>query len=341
MTTADALSPLTSAPAGHAGPDRLLILPPTERRTGTPYADAHADPAGAVRETGGVMVANSDQEPDGDGSATALVLLLPLPVEQVEAALAANPGIGWVQLPFAGIERYVPLIRSRPDIIWTSAKGTYAPPVAEHALMLTLALLRELPTRMRATSWGQAAGSTLNGMDCVIVGGGGIAREYLRLLKSWDTHVTVVRRTADDVPGADRTVTQEELDHVLPGAGVVMLAAAATDLTRGMIGAKQLELMDPEAVLVNIARGTLVDTDALVTALAAGSIRGAGLDVTEPEPLPDGHPLWTEPRCIITPHTADTPEMCIPLLNARIGRNLAARAAGQPLEGLVDAVAGY
>jgi phosphoglycerate dehydrogenase-like enzyme len=341
MTTADAQSSLTSARAGHAGPDRVLILPSADSRVGTPYADAHAGPARATRQAGGAVVANSAQDPDGDGSATALVLVRPIPVEQVEAALAAHPGISWVQLPFAGIEPYVPLIRSRSDITWTSAKGTYAPPVAEHALMLTLALLRDLPSRIRATNWTPAGGSTLNGMDCVIVGGGGIAREYLRLLKAWDTHVTVVRRNEDDVPGADRTVTQEQLDEVLPGAGVVMVAAAATDLTRGMIGARQLELMDPAAVLVNIARGTLVDADALVAALAAGSIRGAGLDVTDPEPLPEGHPLWTEPRCIITPHTADTPEMCIPLLDARIGRNLASRAAGRPLEGLVDPVAGY
>ena len=341
MTTADAASQLSPAPAGHTGPDRVLILPPTDQRAGTPYADAHDGPIRAARQAGGGVVANSSREPDGDGSATALVLVRPIPVEQVEAALAANPGISWVQFPFAGIERYVPLIRSRSDITWSSAKGTYAPPVAEHALMLTLALLRDLPTRIRATGWGAAGGSTLNGMDCVIVGGGGIAREYLRLLKAWDTRVTIVRRNAGDVPGADRTVAQDRLDEVLPGAGVVMLAAAATDLTRGMIGSRQLELMAPDAVLVNVARGTLVDSDALVTALGEGSIRGAGLDVTDPEPLPEGHPLWTEPRCIITPHTADTPEMCIPLLDARIRRNLAARAAGGPLEGLVDPVGGY
>ncbi|MDI3331302.1 MAG: D-isomer specific 2-hydroxyacid dehydrogenase family protein [Micrococcus sp.] len=341
MTTADATTPLSPAPAGHTGADRLLILPPTDQRAGTPYARAHAGPARAVLEAGGAVVANSAQEPVGDGSATALVLVRPIPVDEVEAALDANLGITWVQLPFAGIEPYVPLIRSRSGISWTSAKGTYAPPVAEHALMLTLALLRELPTRIRATSWAPAGGSTLNGMDCVVIGGGGIAREYLRLLKAWDTRVTIVRRTAGDVPGADRTVTQERLDEVLPGAGVVMVAAAATDLTRGMIGARQLELMDPDAVLVNVARGTLVDTDALVAALAAGSLRGAGLDVTDPEPLPEGHPLWTEPRCIITPHTADTPEMCIPLLDARIGRNLAARSTGGALEGLVDPAGGY
>ena len=341
MTTAETPSPSSPAPAGPSGPDRLLILPAREQRAGTPYADAHGGPERAAQQIGGAVVENSAGRSTGDGSATALVLVQPLPAAQVEAALAANPAIGWVQLPFAGIEPYVPLIRSRTDVTWTSAKGTYAPPVAEHALMLTLALLRELPRRVRATSWGTAAGRTLNGMDCVVVGGGGIAREYLRLLKSWDTRVTIVRRTPGEVPGADRTVTQEHLDEVLPGAGVVMVAAAATDLTRGMIGARQLDLMDPEAVLVNIARGTLVDTDALVHALASGSIHGAGLDVTDPEPLPEGHPLWAEPRCIITPHTADTPQMCIPLLDARIARNLTARVQGRPLEGLVDPVGGY
>ena len=111
-----------------------------------------------------------------------------------------------------------------------------------------------------------------------------------------------------------------------------------------MFGTEQFELMNDRAVLVNIARGSLIDTDALVTALAQRKIRSAGLDVTDPEPLPDGHPLWVEPNCIITPHTADTPEMVIPLLNERIVRNLVALAAGgtpDTLEGLIDVEAGY
>ncbi|GAA1116251.1 D-isomer specific 2-hydroxyacid dehydrogenase family protein [Citricoccus alkalitolerans] len=323
------------------GPDRVLFYPPTEVRQDGPYREAHAGPAQAATDVGGSVVPSDADAPYGDGSATALVMVYPVPVEDVEAILAANPSLGWIQLPFAGIERYVPLIRQRTDIQWTSAKGVYAPPVAEHALALTLALLRDLPERVRATGWAPGSGTTLNGLNCVVVGGGGIAREYLRLLKTWDTTVTMVRRTGDEVPGADRTVTQERLDEVLPDADVVMIAAAATDETRGMIGAQQLELMDPTAILINIARGTLVDTDALVAALASGSIRGAGLDVTDPEPLPDGHPLWAEPRCLITPHTADTPQMCIPLINARSERNLAARAEGSALEGRVDADAGY
>jgi phosphoglycerate dehydrogenase-like enzyme len=321
--------------------DRVLFYPPADARQETPYRDAHLEPAQAVADVGATVVPNDAAAPYGDGTATAVVMVHPVSVAEVEGFLAANPAVDWVQLPFAGIERFVPLMRTRPDIEWTSAKGVFAPPVAEHALMLTLALLRDLPTRVRATSWGTGGGTTLNGLNCLIIGGGGIAREYLRLLKTWDTTVTVVRRTAGDVPGADRTVTQDRLDEVLPGASVVMIAAAATEETRGMIAARQLELMDEDAVLVNIARGPLVDTDALVEALAAGSIRGAGLDVTDPEPLPDGHPLWAEPRCLITPHTADTPEMCIPLVNARTSRNLAFRARQSALEGLVDPESGY
>lgn len=322
-------------------PDRVLFYPPADTRSDGPYREAHVEPAQATADVGAVVVPNDAQTPYGDGSATVLVMVFPVSVDEVRALLTANPGISWVQLPFAGIERYVPTMREHREITWTSAKGVYAPPVAEHALTLTLALLRDLPERVRATSWGAGGGTTLNGLHAVVLGGGGIAREYLRLLKTWDTTVTMVRRSAGEVPGADRTVTQDQLDEVLPGADVVMVAAAATDETRGMIGARQLELMDEHAILVNIARGTLVDTEALVQALAAGSIRAAGLDVTDPEPLPDGHPLWAEPRCLVTPHTADTPQMCIPLINARTVRNLSARAAGQPLEGQVDADAGY
>lgn len=341
MTTTP--DPHTAQPSSDArpAPERLLILPAAADLAGTPYELARTGPEQAVAAVGGEVVPTTAGNPHGDGSATALVMVRPIPVDDVAAALAANPHVSWVQFPFAGIEAYVPLVRSRPDVVWTSAKGSYAPPVAEHALLLTLALLRNLPERIRAVSWGVAAGRSLNGLSAVVVGGGGIAREYIRLLRSWDVTVTAVRRRAGEVPGADRTVRTGQLDEVLPGAQVVMIAAAATDETRGMIGARQLELMGEDTVLVNIARGALVDTDAVVRALAEGRIHGYATDVTDPEPLPDGHPLWAQERAIVTPHTADTPEMCIPLLDGRIERNLRARAEGRGLEGLVDAEGGY
>ena len=137
-------SPDPQTPHENRTPDRVLILPTSEELQGTPYERARSRPEEAVAAVGGQVVPNSSGEPTGDGTATALVLVKPIPVDAVSAALVANPHIGWVQFPFAGIEDYIPLVRSRPDIVWTSAKGTYAPPVAEHALLLTLALLLSL-----------------------------------------------------------------------------------------------------------------------------------------------------------------------------------------------------
>jgi len=120
-----------------------------------------------------------------------------------------------------------------------------------------------------------------------------------------------------------------------------VLALALTPETTGIIGAAELAAMGSGAWLVNVARGRHVDTDALVAALRDGVIAGAALDVTDPEPLPDGHALWDLDNCIVTPHTADTIEMVVPLLADRIRKNVRLLAAGEPLEGLVDASAGY
>lgn len=317
---------------------RIVILPVQSDRDGTPYEAAHEQTVTTAESLGFSIV-----EPD-DGDATAIVVVRMIDSAIIEDTLADNPGITWVQLPYAGVETFLPVARKYPDVTFTSAKGSYAPPVAEHALALTLALLRHLPERIRATSWGASYGSTLDGANVVIVGGGGIGQELVRLFSTWQTTITVVRRSTDPVPGADRTVTSERLNSVLPEADVVVVAAAATAETNQMFTAEQFDLMGAQAVLVNIARGSLINTDDLVETLANHQIRGAGLDVTAPEPLPDGHPLWAEPNCIITPHTADTAEMVIPLLDERIVRNLNSLADGKTpdtLEGLVDVDAGY
>ena len=131
------------------------------------------------------------------------------------------------------------------------------------------------------------------------------------------------------------------LHAALADALVVVLALALTPETTGIIGSAELAVMGEASWLVNVARGRHVDTDALVSALVEGSIGGAALDVTDPEPLPDGHPLWGRADCIITPHTADTIEMVVPLLAERIRTNVARLAAGDQLVGQVDPVAGY
>ena len=264
--------------------------------------------------------------------------------DELRAAIDDHPGIAVVQLPSAGVDAYVETMRAsaRDGLVFTSAKGAYSAPVAEHALALTLATLRSLQVRARASSWEtRQRGITLNGSRVVVIGAGGIGTELLRLLAPFDAHVTMVVRTAREVEGADRTVTTDRLDEVLPEADVVVVAAALTEGTTRLVGGAQLAAMKQTAVLVNIARGPLVDTDALVAALAEGSIGAAGLDVVDPEPLPDGHPLWSEPRALITPHQADTLEMIEPLFHDRVRANVEALAAGRPAEGVVDVEAGY
>jgi phosphoglycerate dehydrogenase-like enzyme len=136
-------------------------------------------------------------------------------------------------------------------------------------------------------------------------------------------------------------VTVDRLPEVVGDADYLVIAAASTPETRHLVDAALLARMKPDAWIVNVARGPLIDTDALVTALEDGKIGGAALDVTDPEPLPEGHPLWTMDNVLITPHVANTWDMAVPELLALIERNVAAFAAGRPLEGLVDASAGY
>jgi phosphoglycerate dehydrogenase-like enzyme len=288
----------------------------------------------AVRAGGGIPVKLGEQ-------ADALVWLSPRDLDGLAAVLEDQPEVRWVQLPFAGVENAMAAGIIDHSRAWTSAKGSYARPVAEHALLLALAGLRDLPERIRARRWGAPAGTSLYGARVTILGGGGITAELLRLLAPFGVEATVVRRQPQPVAGAARSVTTGQLDDVLPGALVVFVALALTPETTGIIGAAQLAAMDDRAWLVNVARGPHVRTDALLRALRAGEIGGAGLDVTDPEPLPEGHPLWSAPNCIITPHTADTWEMIVPLLAARIAANVAHFAAGEPLEGPVDPAAGY
>ncbi|MCK9793648.1 hydroxyacid dehydrogenase [Isoptericola sp. 4D.3] len=260
----------------------------------------------------------------------------------LRSALGSAPGTRWVQLPSAGVDSYADAgMFDGPGITWTSAKGAFARPVAEHALALTLASLRHLPERARARTWGEPAGTTLFGANVLVLGAGGIARTFLDLLAPFGTRNVVVRRRAEPVPGAERTVTTEHLAAELAEADVVVVAAALTAETRALVGAAELAVTKPGAVLVNVARGGLVDTDALTAALASGRLGAAGLDVTDPEPLPDGHPLWDAPRALITPHTADTAEMIEPLLRARIEQNLSAFVAAAEPVGVVDRAAGY
>lgn len=288
--------------------------------------------ADAVHAGGGKVV-GLDEQPD------ALVWLTPDDVAGLERAVGATPSARWVQLPFAGVEEFVDVLDAART--WTCAKGVYAEPTAEHALALGLAGLRQLPARAHAGSWGAQGACTLYDAPVVVLGGGGITTALLLLLEPFRSRVTVVRRSAERVPGADRTVGTDRLDDVLPEAVLVVLALALTPQTTHIIGTRQLATMSSSAWLVNVSRGRHVDTDALVDALRSDAIGGAALDVTDPEPLPDGHPLWSLPNCLITPHTANPWQTAQPLLAARVTDNVRRFAEGRPLLGLVDVAAGY
>jgi phosphoglycerate dehydrogenase-like enzyme len=253
--------------------------------------------------------------------------------------LDANAHLEWVQVPFAGIENFVPILDD--SRIWTCGKGVYAEPVAEHALALALAGMRHISSYSRATQWTGPAGRNLLGAAVTIVGGGGITESLVRLLQPFNCSITVVRRTVEDIEGVDTVVGQENLVDALAGADVVFLALSLTRETIGLIGRPELEVMEPHAWIINVARGGHIVTDDLVWALENNVIGGAALDVTAPEPLPADHPLWALPNCIITPHVGNTPEMAVPLLSARITENVKRFINDETLIGLVDVRHGY
>ncbi len=282
---------------------------------------------------------------DLNGSTTGLVWTDSQDTVQLAQILADNPQISWVQLPFAGVDNFKGLFdsvsESGRNLLVTSAKGAYREPVAEHALMLALALGRALPERLAAKSWGRKFAVSLFDSNVLIVGGGGIAEELLRLLAPFRVSSTVVRRSTESLAGATKTIGLGDFDSHLGDADFVFIASALTEETKGLFDSTLFSRMKQSAYLVNIARGAIVDSSALELALNTGQIAGAGIDVTDPEPLPDGHPLWNVPNLIITPHTADTPEQCVRLLSERIVLNVQAIIRATPLVGQVNLELGY
>ncbi|WP_280221456.1 D-isomer specific 2-hydroxyacid dehydrogenase family protein [Nocardia neocaledoniensis] len=270
-----------------------------------------------------------------------------------DAFPAALPAaVRWVQLPAAGIEDFFDagVFAAHPDVLFTSAAGAFAHSVAEHALMLLLAGVRYLPEHLRATSWQQReffphVGS-LRGKTVTILGAGGIGRALIPMLAPLGAHVIAVNRSGKPVTGAGipaevETVPAEQLSRVWSHTDHVVVAAPATAETRHLIGADELARLRPSSWVINVARGSLIDTDALVDALSRGVIGGAGLDVTDPEPLPDGHPLWTLPNAIITPHDSNPPQLRLAAFADHVGANVARFVAGEPLLAIIEPERGY
>lgn len=253
--------------------------------------------------------------------------------------LAANPQIEWVQLPFAGVDAFAEILHH--DVKFTSAKGAYRQPVAEHALALMLALGRKLPERVTAKSWGKKFAVSIYDSNVLIIGGGGITEELLSLLAPFNTRVAVVRKHPQPMTNASKVLGFDELDRAIVEADFVVLAAALTKETEGLFGLDKFKLMKPSTYLVNIARGKMIDSQALLEALETSLIAGAAIDVTDPEPLPDGHALWSAPNLLITPHTADTNAQVIRLFSERLEANVKAWLGLGPWIGEVDPTLGY
>lgn len=230
-------------------------------------------------------------------------------VAPAECAPAIMPRLEWLQTWSAGVDRYLAPGVLGDGVRVTSASGAYGQAVSEHLFAMMWTLMKNLPgyvLRQEARDWhdlGRVA--TPAGSTVLIVGTGDIGSRFARLCKAVGAHTVGVRRD----PGRPADCVDEmhgfaDLDVLLPRADVVALAVPAAPDTVRLIDSRRLALMKPTAILLNAGRGALIDTDALTEALAAGRLRAAGLDVTDPEPLPVDSPLWAEPRCLITPHVA-------------------------------------
>ncbi len=268
-----------------------------------------------------------------------------------EDLLAAGTDIRWLQLPYAGAERCVaiPAIAER-DILVTNAQRIYGPEIAEHVFAMMLSMTRGLHLYLQA----QARGAwerdlvpeeklwELEGKTLLVVGLGGIGTEVARLGHAMGMRVTATRNSSRSGPDfVDYVGLAEDLPRLTSEADVIVNATPLTPETRGLFNAEYFERMKPAAYFINVGRGASVVTDDLVKALETGRIAGAAVDVTDPEPLPEGHPLWSAPNVIITPHISAGSDLRVGRLWRVIAENLRRYTAGEPMLSVVDVSRGY
>ena len=265
-----------------------------------------------------------------------------------EAHIRAGKKLRWVQQGSAGVEGVVgiPELAER-DIMLTNMQRTFAPEIADQAIAYLLAFTRGLTFFIRKPpegSWGrqpEVVLDELQGKTLLVIALGGIGSEIARRAFGFGMRVL-----ATDPKVMERPLFVEELHRpdafhrLLPRADVIASAVPLTSLSRRMIGAREFAMMRRGAVLINVSRGGVVDTDAMVAALDRGQVAAAGLDVTDPEPLPPGHPLWKR-NVIITPHTAGQSPGGRRRVHELFRENLRRFAAGEMLLNVVDKKAGY
>ena len=263
----------------------------------------------------------------------------------------AGSRLRWIHSPAAGVGGLLfPDLVNSPIVI-TNSRGMSADTMAEHVLAVTLALFRNLPLAVRRQSqrvWAQdeismLGNRTLAQSQVLVIGLGAIGAAVARRMAALGARVTGIRRRVDAplLPGVSEVRAPAELMSAIAQADVTVIAAPHTHETRGLIGASELAAMKPDAVLVNVSRGRLVDETALASALHARQIGGAALDVFEQEPLPEDSPLWSLPNVLITPHTSGFRPDHWDAATDLFAENLRRFDAGKPLLNVVDQQAGY
>ena len=245
----------------------------------------------------------------------------------------------------AGLDRLAPFDWLPPGVALMNNRGTHAAKAGEFGIMAVLMLANRVPamvTHQRAGRWEKLWGAVLAGRRITIVGlgtlGGAVAEHAHRFAMS----VTGVRTRTTPHPHCERAIAATDLDNVLPTTEFLVLACPLTDATRGLMDRRRLGLLPAGAGIVNIGRGELLDQDALCDLLDNGHLSGAVLDVFTPEPIPEGHRLWTTPNLVISPHTsADDPATYNPRSLDIFIRNVRAYLAGEKLPNLFDTERGY
>jgi phosphoglycerate dehydrogenase-like enzyme len=253
----------------------------------------------------------------------------------------------WVQVFSAGVEPYMFPEMVNSQVTLTNCKITQAPEIADHAFALLLSVTRELHRiipRRTQEEWTTRSYNPLElrGKTAVIIGMGGIGTEIA--VRAWAFGMKVIGVDPKDIsptPMWSYTVGPDRLDEVLPEADVVFVAAPHTRESEKMVGAKQFSLIKKNGHFICVSRGKLYDAMALAQALESKHLAGAGLDVTDPEPLPKGHPLWKMENVIITPHIAGRSDGERARYLALFKENLRRFGAGEPLIYVVDKQKGY
>ncbi|HEU5366890.1 MAG TPA: D-2-hydroxyacid dehydrogenase [Ktedonobacterales bacterium] len=272
-----------------------------------------------------------------------------------EDILERAPHLRWYQFPGAGVDNLqrTGLLSATSPVVVTSVAGIHAIPISEYVFASMLMFAHHFPEMVLAQQrhdwaigrrWNALRGAELAGKTLGVIGLGGIGRRIAQLGRAFGMHVLGLRRSAGSSasdPDVDELYPSNRLRDLLGACDYVVLAVPLTAETERLIGEHELLAMRPNAYLVNISRGRVIDEQALIRALESGWIAGAGLDVTVEEPLPQDNPLWDMPNVILTPHMSGLTDQYSARLTEIFAENLHRYRAGQPLLHIVDPTLGY